>query len=506
MRKIREVLRYRHSAGLSLDAIARALKLSKGVVAKYVRLAGAAGLTWPIPEALDDAGLEKLLYRHAAAREPTFAEPDYAGVHQELKKKGVTLTLLWEEYRQAVGERGYQYTAFCTRYRDWAGQLKRSMRQIHRAGEKLFCDYAGPTVPIIDAVTGEIRPASVFVAVLGASSYTFACATPGQTQVDWLSGIGRALQFIGGVTALIVPDNPRALVSLADRYEPELNRATAEFSHHYDTVILPARPRKPQDKAKVEAGVQVVERWILARLRHRRFFCVADLDAAIAELLPALNNRPFKKLPGNRREAFEALDAPYLRPLPETSFVFAEWKKATVNIDYHVEYEGSYYSVPQALIHQAVELRITRRTVEVLAKGKRVASHLRCARQGQYATLAEHMPAAHRAHAEWSPGKLLTWAASVGPSTAELVKRLLMEKKHPEQGYRSCLGLMRLTRNHGRGRMEAACERALAVGAHRYRSVASILEKGLDRQPLVPKQAERALPDHANLRGPGYYH
>ena len=506
MRKIREVLRYRHNAGLSLDAIARALKLSKGVVAKYLKLAGVAGLTWPIPEELDDSGLEKLLYRQAVAREPTFAEPDYALVHQELKKKGVTLTLLWEEYRQAVGERGYQYTAFCTRYRDWAGKLKRSMRQIHRAGEKLFADYAGPTVPIVDAETGEIRPASIFVAVLGASSYTFAGATPGQTQADWLTGMGRALAFIGGVPALIVPDNPRALVSGPDRYEPELNRATAEFAHHYDTVILPARPRKPQDKAKVESGVQVVERWILARLRHRRFFSVAELDAAVAELLPALNTRPFKKLPGSRQEAFALVDAPYLRPLPSTAFVIAEWKKATVNIDYHVEFESSYYSVPYVLIHQVVELRITRRTLEVLAKGKRVASHPRSNRKGSYATLAEHMPAAHRAHAEWSPGKLLTWAASVGPSTAELVKRLLMEKKHPEQGYRACLGLMRLTRNHGQTRMEAACERALAVGAHRYRSVASILENGLDRQPVLTQQAELALPDHANVRGPDYYH
>jgi len=506
MRKIREVLRYRYSTGLSLDAIARALKLSKGVVAKYVRLASAAGLTWPIPDTLDDASLEKLLYRQAVARELTFAEPDYAVVHQELKKKGVTLTLLWEEYRQAVGDRGYQYTAFCTRYRSWAGKLKRSMRQVHRAGEKLFCDYAGPMVPIIDAQTGEIRPASVFVAVLGASSYTFACATLGQSQVDWLTGIGGALKFIGGVTALIVPDNPRALVRLADRYEPELNRTTAEFAHHYDVVILPARPRKPQDKAKVESGVQVVERWILARLRHRRFFSVVELNMAIAELLLALNNRPFKKLPGSRREAFVLLDAPYLRPLPDTAFVFAEWKKATVNIDYHVEYDSSYYSVPHALIHQVVELRITRTTLEVLAKGKRAASHLRSARKGHYTTLSEHMPAAHRAHAEWSPGKLLSWAASVGPSTAELVKRLLMEKKHPEQGYRSCLGLMRLARNHGGERMESACARALAVGAHRYRSVASILEKGLDRQPLITPQAELALPDHANVRGPGYYH
>lgn len=361
---------------------------------------------WPLPDDLDDGSLERRLYRQPAARTATYVEPDYATVHQELKRKGVTLTLLWEEYRGGAGDAAFQYTAFCTRYKVWAGKLKRSMRQIHRAGEKLFADYAGPTVPIIDASTGEIRPASIFVAVLGASSYTFACATPGQTQADWLTGIGRALAFIGGVPRMIVPDNPRALVTVANRYEPELNRATAEFANHYGTVILPARPRKPQDKAKVESGVQVVERWILARLRHRQFFSVAELDAAIAELLPALNERPFKKLPGCRKDAFVRLDAPYLRALPTSRFVLAEWKHAGVNIDYHVEYDGHYYSVPHALVRQQVELRITRSTLEVLAKGRRVASHPRSTRKGGYSTIADHMPAAHRAHAEWSPGRL----------------------------------------------------------------------------------------------------
>ncbi len=507
MRKIRDVLRYRHSTGLSLEAIARALNISKGVVAKYLRLAADAGLGWPLPEDLDDTALERRLYQQLSARAPTFAEANYAEVHQELKRKGVTLILLWEEYRQAVGETAYQYTAFCNRYRAWAGKLKRSMRQVHRAGEKLFADYAGPTVPIIDAHTGEIRPASIFVAVLGASSYTFACATTGQTQADWLSGLGRALSFIGGVTELIVPDNPRALVSNANRYEPELNRATAEFAAHYGTVILPARPRKPQDKAKVEVGVQVVERWILARLRHRQFFSVAELDAAIQPLLAVLNERPFKKLPGCRKDAFARLDAPYLRPLPSTRFIMAEWQRAGVNIDYHIDFEGHYYSVPHALVRQEVELRITRSTIEILARGRRVSIHPRSHRKGYYSTIADHMPASHRAHAEWSPGKLMNWAAAVGPATGELVKRLLLEKQHPEQGYRSCLGLMRLTRNFGRSRMEAACTRALAIGAHRYRSVASILDKGLDRQPLTPPaQAELALPEHANVRGPDYYH
>ena len=507
MRKIRDVLRYRHSAGLSLEAIARALNISKGVVVKYLRLATAAGLGWPLPEDLDDTALERRLYREPTARVPTFAELDYARIHQELKRKAVTLTLLWEEYQSSAGDTALQYTAFCARYHAWAGKLKRSMRQIHRAGEKLFADYAGPTMPIIDPDSGEIGQASIFVAVLGASSYTFACATAAQKQADWLCGLARALSFIGGVPQIIVPDNPRALIAKADRYEPEPTRATAEFAAHYGTVVLPARPRKPQDKAKVESGVQVVERWILARLRHRQFFCLAELDAAVAELLPALNNRAFKKLPGCRREAFERLDAPYLRPLPVAAFVLAQWKRARVNIDYHIEFDGHYYSVPHALVREEVELRIAHGTVEILARGRRVASHARNARKGGYSTVADHMPAAHRAHAEWSPGKLITWASTVGPATGELVKRLLLRMQHPEQGYRSCLGLMRLARNVGHERLEAACTRALAIGVYRYRSVASILDKGLDRQPLSPpEQAELALPDHANVRGPTYYH
>lgn len=508
MRKIRDVLRYRHTTDLSLDAIAGALKLSKGVVAKYLKLAAGAGLSWPLPDDLDDRALERRLYpRPPVVRASAQVEPDYARVHQELKKKGVTLMLLWEEYRADTGARTYQYTAFCTRYRAWAGSLKRSMRHVHRAGEKLFADYAGPTVPVVDAATGEIRSAQIFVAVLGASNYTYACATPGQTQADWLQGIGQALAFIGGVPALIVPDNPRALIADSNRYEPEPNRGTAEFTSHYGTVILPARPRRPQDKAKVEVGVQIVERWILARLRHHRFFSLDEVNAAIATLLEELNDRPFKKLPGCRRSAFAALDAPYLRPLPASPYVLAEWKRARVNIDYHVEFEHHYYSVPHQLVRQEVELRVTRGTLEVLAHGRRVASHPRNRRKGGFSTTSEHMPAAHRAHAGWSPAKMVAWADSVGAATGQLVARLLEEKKHPEQGYRAGLGLMRLARSVGPARMEAACERALAIGSHRYKSVASILEKGLDRQPTTtPAQAELSLPEHANVRGPAYYH
>ena len=445
--------------------------------------------------------------RPPAVRTARQVEPDYARVHQELKKKGVTLTLLWQEYRADIGAGAYQYTAFCTHYRAWAGSLKRSMRQVHRAGEKLFADYAGPTVPVVDVDTGEIRPAQIFVAVLGASNYTYACATTGQTQADWIQGIGQALAFIGGVPALIVPDNPRALIADSNRYEPEPNRGATEFAAHYGTVILPARPRRPQDKAKVEVGVQIVERWILARLRHRRFFSLAEVNAGIAGLLEELNERPFKKLPGCRRSAFAVLDAPYLRPLPATPYVLADWKRVRVNIDYHVEFEHHYYSVPHQLVRQEVELRITRGTLEVLAHGRRVASHPRSRRKGGFSTTSAHMPAAHRAHAGWSPAKMVAWADTVGAATGQLVARLLEEKQHPEQGYRACLGLMRLARSVGSARMEAACERALAIGSHRYKSVASILEKGLDRQPATtPAQAEFSLPEHANVRGPAYYH
>lgn len=506
MRKIRDVLRLRHGAALSHDEIARALRISKGVVAKYLRLAKAHGLGWPLPADLGDEALEALLYPSTSQRELGYAVPDYAQVHQELKRKGVTLQLLWQEYRQEALARAYRYTAFCTHYREFAGRLKRSMRQVHRAGEKLFVDFAGPTVPIIDPLTGEVSRASIFVGVLGASNYTYVCATPGQTQADWLGSIERCLRYMGGVPSLIVPDNPKALVTKADRYEPQLSKPVEEFALHYDTVILPARPRKPQDKAKVEVGVQVVERWILARLRHRQFFSLAELDAAIAKLLPDLNQRPFKKLPGNRQEAFAQLDAPHLKPLNPRSYEPAVWHKAKVNIDYHVEFDGNYYSVPHALVGQEVDVRATRRLIEVVVRNKRVASHPRCHKRGEFKTVPAHMPDAHRRHAEWTPGRFVDWGRSVGPDTGRLVYGLLERRRHPEQGYRSCLGLMRLVRQVGRERLEGACHRAIELGAYSYRSVASILDSGLDGQPLVVQQAEIPLPDHDNVRGPAYYH
>lgn len=508
MHRIKELLRLKYECALSFERIARALKVSKGAVAKYVKAAEVAGLDWPALQALDEDELERRLnLRHGRGPAQRHVAPDFAHVHQELKRNGVTLALLWEEYRQAQGEASYQYSRFCDLYREFAKRLKRSMRQTHRAGEKLFVDFAGDTVPIVDAGSGEIRRAHIFVAVLGASNYTYACATAAETQADWLGGIGRALSFIGGVPELIVPDNPRALIGDANRYDPKLQRAVAEFAAHHGTVILPARPYRPQDKAKVEVGVQIVQRWILARLRHRRFFSLAELNAAIAELLADLNRRPFRKLPGCRQDAFETLDRPTLSALPTTPFQLAQWKKAKANIDYHVEVDEHYYSVPNALVRQEIDVRLTTSSVECFFKGKRVAAHLRSYRHGVHTTLPEHMPVSHRAHSEWSPGRLLNWAMTIGPRTGDVVRYQLESRPHPEQGYRACLGIMRMARQYGKDRLEAACARAVAVGATRYRSIASILKAGLDRQPLPePAQPELALPSHGNVRGSTYYH
>lgn len=521
MRKIKEILRLRLACNLSLEAIARALSLSKGVVAKYVKSAEQSLLQWDEAQTLDDAALTARLLPKPAApaeRASQFTAPDYAWVHQELKRKSVTLQLLWEEYCEQCAGRPYGYTSFCVHYRAWARTLKRSMRQLHRAGEKLFVDYAGQTIPVVDQHTGEIWQAQLFVAVLGASNYTFAMATATQTTADWIGAHNAALAYLGGCPELIVPDNARALIANPDRYEPRLGRAYAEFAAHYGCAVLPARPRKPQDKPKVEVGVQIAERWILARLRHRRFFSLAELNGAIAGLLADLNARPFKKLPGNRDSAFAAIDKPALRPLPAQPFEVAGWKKARVSIDYHVEVERHYYSVPHQLVGRDVEVRITASTIECFHQGKRVASHpnvasnrLHRAAPGRHTTIADHMPKSHRAHREWSPGRLLNWGQSIGAATHRVVQYLLESKPHPEMGYRACLGLMRLSRTFGSARLEAACARAVAVRAMTYKSVSNILKSGLDRVAPPPDAAPSAQTElrftvHDNVRGPEYYH
>jgi transposase len=503
MSKIRQVLRLADS-GLSKRQIAAALGIGKTTVGEIALYARDAGVDWALAATLDDEELQARLYPPPRPRGSTRCEPDFAAVHQELKRAGVTLQLLWEEYRAGAGDEAYRYSAFCDKYRAWAKRLKRSMRQVHPAGERLFVDYAGQTIAVVDATTGETRRAQVFVAVLGASNYTYACASWQQTAADWVSAIIAALEFFGGVPRLLVPDQPRALIANPDAYEPVTARLVRELGEHYGVAVLPARPGRPRDKAKVEVGVQVVERWILAALRHRRFFSLVELNAAIAALLGELNQRPFKKLPGCRASAFAALDAPALRPLPAQPMVLAQFKPARVNIDYHVAFEGHYYSVPHQHVGAAVELRITATTLEVLLERRRIAAHARSAKVGGFTTAAEHMPASHRAHRQWTPAKLVAWGQRIGAATAAVVRWQMEHRPHPEQGYRACLGLMRLARQYGDERLEGACARAQSIRSPSYRSVKSILQCGLDQQGPLGRTVT-AMPSHDNVRGPGYY-
>ena len=505
MKKIIEVLRLKYEAKLSHEKIARACEISKGAVSKYVSLARAKRISWPLPEGTDEARLEAIL--HPETKRPSRrVEPDYFQIHQELKRKGVTLQLLWGEYLAVHEEMAYGYSQYCHLYRQWRSQQKRSMRQQHIAGEKAFIDYCGPTVEIIDRNSGEMRNAQIFVGVLGASSFTFAEATYTQSLPDWIASHQRMLRFFNGVPELLVPDNIKAAVTNACRYTPKINDTYSEMATHYRTAVLPARPYKPQDKAKAEVAVQVVERWILARLRHHTFFSLAELNRAIAELLPELNKRPFQGRTESRRDLFEMLDRPALKSLPQDEYAYAEWCKAKPGIDYHIEVDKRYYSVPHALVGQKLDLRITANSVEVMHKGHRVAAHARHA-QGRFSTLTEHMPKSHQAHRDWSPGRFLNWASDIGPCTAQVVKQQLEDRPHPEHGYRACLGLLNLGRRYNRERLENACERALSIRSASYQSIASILKKGLDRLPRETEEGtQEKVTQHSNVRGAGYYH
>jgi transposase len=506
MRKIREILRLSLGEGLSRRQIGAATGVPAATVGDQLARARRAGLGWPLPDELDDGQLEARLFVPASARPPTELRPvpDWPDVNHELHRKGVTLQLTWLEYRERHPD-GFGYSWFCQTYRTWQGRLDLVMRQEHRAGEKLFVDFAGMTLPITDPETGEVWQAQLFVAVLGASNYTYAEALASQELPHWIGAHVHAFAFLGGCPAIIVPDNLRSGVTRPHRYEPDINRTYEEMAAHYSSVIIPARAGKPRDKAKAEQGVLLAERWILAALRDRTFFSLAEANAAIAERLAWLNERPFRKLPGSRRELFESLDRPALRPLPAHPYEFATRKTAKVNIDYHLEVDRHWYSVPYQLVGRHCDIRVTATIVEVLHKGRRVASHPRSGKQRQFSTEPAHMPESHRRHAEWTPGRIVAWAERSGPATGELVTEIMASRPHPEQGFRSCLGIMRLGRRYGDDRLEAAAVRALAIRAHSYRSVESILKAGLDAQPLPGDEPVMTIGDHANVRGAAYY-
>jgi transposase len=507
MRKIREAIRLRH-AGLSHRQIGRSLGQARSTIGDYLQRAEGAGLHWPLPEDLDDTALERRLFPDVGHSSETMArpQPDWALAHRELRRAGVTLFLLWQEYRESHPE-GYQYSRFCDLFHRFAKKLNPSMRQIHRAGEKIFVDFSGKKPEIIDPHTGEITEVEFFVGALGASGFTYAEAVLSQDLSCWIRAHQNMLAYFHGSSAIYVPDNLKSGITTPCRYEPGVNRTYEEMAAHYGAVVIPARVRRPKDKPKAELSVCLAQRWILASLRNRMFFSLAELNEAIREKLELLNDRPMQKLKVSRRQLYEQIDRPALRPLPSQRYEIGEWSRPKVSIDYHVEVDHNFYSVHFSLLHERLDARATATTVEIFFKARRIASHCRLRGRSQYATLPEHMPAAHRAHLEWSPSRLVQWAEKTGPATAELVAHILQHRPHPEQGYRASMGLMRLGAGLGADRLEAAARRAIHLRAYSYQTVKNILAAGTDRLPLEPDTESNAtcLPTHDNIRGAAYY-
>jgi len=509
VRKIKEILRLNYACGLSKREIARSCNVARSTVADYLMRAKAAGLSWPESTELTETQLEARLFptEHvpSSIRRPP---PDCEYIYDQLRryrKVNLTLTQLWLEYKEKHPD-GYQYTQYCEYYRRWLSRRDYVMRQEHRAGEKVFIDYSDG-LDIVNPTTGELIPTQLFVAVWGASNYTFAEATLSQALPNWIGSHVCGFRYFGCVPRVLVPDNLKSGVSKACKYEPEVNPTYADMAEHYGCAVLPARPRRPRDKAKVEAGVLLAQRWILAVLRQRTFYSLTELNTAIRECLERLNTRTMRRAGKSRREIFETVDRPNAMPLPQRAYEYADWGKVKVNIDYHIEVEHHYYSVPFRLLRERLDVRLTATIVEAFHKGERVAAHPRSYVRGGHTTLPEHMPPEHRKYAEWSPSRFIQWAGKTGASTAQLVEKVLASRTYPEQGYRACLGIMRLGQHYEPERVEAAAQRALKYNTCSYKSMSAILAAGLDRQPDTAGEQSRqtTLLQHGNIRGREYY-
>lgn len=513
MRKIQEVLRLKFEQHRGHRAIAASCGIGVATVSEYLKRARESGLEWAEAARMSEAELEARLFPKAPIASAARAPIDFSWVHRELRRTGVTLQLLWSEYVEASTHAGdaapYQYSQFCARYLEWRARVDVVMRQVHRAGEKAFIDYSGKRPSIIDASTGEVRQVELFVMVLGASSYTFAEATRSQKVADFTSSVVRGLEYFGGVPEILVPDQLRSAVSGPDRYDPDLNATLLELGRHYGSTIIPARPRKPRDKAKVETAVLVVQRWILARLRNRQFFSLEELNVAIAEFVTDVNARAFRKLDGSRKSVFETLERPQLKPLPVRRFEPFQWNKARVNIDYHVVFDDRLYSVPHQLVGERVEVRATALTIEIFHGGQRIFSHPRnYGPKGTQVTCEDHRPQSHKDYGKWPPERLVAWARTMGPSVAEVVEMTLSAYPRPEMGYRPVLGILRSGERHGAARFDAACARALAVSgrtAPRRKFIEAILKQHLETAPIANTQTTRPLGHHDNVRGGAYY-
>lgn len=505
MRKIREILRLKFECHCSNHLIALSVGISSSTVSECLRRVRTAQLTWPLPESLDDAQLEALLYPPVKKKTPVEqGVVDCLYIHQQLKRKSVTLMLLWQEYKEKY-PKGFGYSRYCEIYRKWQGELDICMRQNHKAGEKCFVDYAGMKMQVVNQTTGEIQETEIFVAVLGASNFTFAEATLSQQLPDWISSHVRAFEFFGGVPEIVVPDNLKSGVAKAHRYEPDVNPTYQDMAQHYGVAIIPTRVSAPQDKAKVENAVQQVERQILAKLRDQKFFSLQELNKAIHRLLNNLNQRSFQKLPGSRQSQFDELEKNLLKALPQKRYVFAEWKKVRAGADYHIELNQHYYSVPYTFAKKELDARFTQDIVEVFFKNKRIASHVRSYKKHKHTTVKQHMPKQHQFYAEWTPERMIHWAEKVGSATAKLCEIIMQSRAHPQQGFRSCLGILRLAKSYGNERLESSCKRALIIGAHSYRSIESILKNGLDHATISVESSTNIPGEHENVRGQDYF-
>jgi transposase len=509
MRQLRRILRLQHEGNSTRD-IVRVTGIARTTVQRALERSKSAELVWPLADDISDQVLEERLYGGSGksvgsgAGMRKRAEPDWSDLVRELRRPAVTMVILWEEYRK-IWPDGYAYSRFCELLREYQQRLSPVMRQHHVAGDKLFVDYSGKQQEIYDPLTGEVRMAEIFVAVLGASNYTYAELTWSQTLPDWIGSHVRLFRHIGGVTRLLVPDNLKSGVNKASFYDPEINRSYGRMTEHYGVGVLPARPKKPKDKASVEAGVRFAQGYILGRLRNQTFFSLDEANAAVAVAMTDMNTRPMRKLGVSRADLLESLERPALKPLPEVEYEYAEWKLVRVGIDYHVEIDKFYYSVPHALIRQQVDARVTTGTVELFHKGKRVAAHQR--RYGgarRHATMPDHMPPTHRNYAGWSPERFQRWGAAIGPETEGLIIAIMARRPYPEHGFRTCAGILQLYKPLEKRRAETVSAYALAVGALNSNSVASILSNNLDL--AVPAQEEGdGVDTHANVRGPLYF-
>jgi len=504
MRKISEIFRQRFELRRSYGDIANSLNISKSTICHYLAHAKAAGISWPLPEGITEQELYDKLFLPVLQSTTQRPLPEWEVIHSELRKKGMTLRLLWREYRDIHAD-GLGYTQFCERYRAFVKTITPVMRQVHKGGEKTFVDYAGMTMPWMDPATGEIHEAQIFVGALGASQFIFAEATATQQLPDWIQSHIHMWEYFGGVSEIVVPDNLLSGVTKAHRYDPDVNANYQHVSEHYGFAIVPARVREAKDKAKVENAVGCVTKQILAALRHITFTSIGEINAAIKPRLAILNNQPFQKMKTSRRELFETLDKPALKPLPTERYRYADWTDAKIHIDYHFVFDDHYYSVPYQYIHHLVQIRATSKTVECFYQGKRIAAHARSHICYGFSTLKEHMPPAHLAHAEWTPERMKRWAKKTGPQTSQFIDHMIASRAFPQQAFRSCLGLLRMGDRFGVARLEKACAIALSAGATRYQQVESILKKRLDSLTHSHDQNETIISDHENIRGSKYY-